>query len=126
MIDGSSASLAAINSAGLVACTAHIRRHPVWDVVLRGIVAKNWTKQAAVKQDSDEFAELRELSGQIGRSAQPARTLPLTFDDALWRTAESSGLTRLSSDEDAGPAAAAVVLGAFARHAAAVPIASEG
>lgn len=91
--------------------------------VLRGIVAKNWTKQAAVKQDSDEFAELRELSGQIGRSAQPARTLPLTFDNALWRTAESSGLTRLSSDEDAGPAAAAVVLGAFARHAAAVPIA---
>ncbi len=91
--------------------------------VLRGIVAKNWTKQAAAKQHSDELAELRELADQIGQSAQPARTLPLTFDDALWRTAESSGLTRLSSDADAGPAAAAVVLGTLARHAAAVPIA---
>jgi len=91
--------------------------------VLRGIVAKNWTKQAAAKQHSDEFAELRELAEQIGRTAQPARTLPLTFDEALWRTAENSGLTRLSSDADAGPAAAAIVLGTLARHAAAVPIA---
>ncbi len=91
--------------------------------VLRGIVAKNWTKQAGANEHSAEFAELRDLAEQIGRSAQPARTLPLTFDDALWRTAESSGLTRLSSDDDAGPAASAVVLGALARHAAAVPIA---
>ena len=91
--------------------------------VLRGIVAKNWTKQAAAEQHSDEYAELRELAEQIGRTAAPARTLPLTFDDALWRTAEGSGLTRLSSDADAGPAAAAVVLGTLARHAAAVPIA---
>ncbi|BBX85733.1 hypothetical protein MAUB_36060 [Mycolicibacterium aubagnense] len=91
--------------------------------VLRGIVAKNWTKQAAAKQHSDGFAELRDLAEQIGRSAEPARTLPLTFDDALWRTAETSGLTRLSGDADAGPAAAAVVLGTLARHAAAVPIA---
>lgn len=91
--------------------------------VLRGIVAKNWTKQVAAEQHSDEYAELRELAGQIGKTAAPARTLPLTFDDALWRTAESSGLTRLSSDADAGPAAAAVVLGTLARHAAAVPIA---
>ncbi|MHA7661520.1 acyl-CoA dehydrogenase family protein [Mycolicibacterium sp. HS_4_1] len=91
--------------------------------MLRGIVAKNWTKQAAAQQHSDEFAELRELAEQIGRSAEPARTLPLTFDDALWHTAENSGLTRLSGDADAGPAAAAVVLGTLARHAAAVPIA---
>lgn len=91
--------------------------------VLRGIVAKNWTKQAAATEYSDGFAELRDLAEQIGRSAEPARTLPLTFDDALWRTAESSGLTRLSGDADAGPAAAAVVLGTLARHAAAVPIA---
>ena len=91
--------------------------------VLRGIVAKNWTKQAATQHDSDDCAELRELADQIGRTAAPARTPPLTFDDALWRTAESSGLTRLSSDGDAGPAAAAVVLGTLARHAAAVPIA---
>ncbi len=91
--------------------------------VLRGIVAKNWTKQAAAQQHSDEFAELHDLAEQIGRSAEPAKTLPLTFDDALWRTAENSGLTRLSGDADAGPAAAAVVLGTLARHAAAVPIA---
>lgn len=91
--------------------------------VLRGIVAKNWTKQAAAEQHSDEYAELRELAEQIGRTAAPARTLPLTFDDALWRTAETSGLTRLSSDAEAGPAAAAVVLGTLARHAAAVPLA---
>ncbi|CAM5744352.1 Crotonobetainyl-CoA reductase [Mycolicibacterium aubagnense] len=91
--------------------------------VLRGIVAKNWTKPAAAKEHSGGFAELRDLAEQIGRSAEPARTLPLTFDDALWRTAESSGLTRLSGDADAGPAAAAVVLETLARHAAAVPIA---
>lgn len=91
--------------------------------VLRGIVAKNWTKQAAGQQHPDEFAELRDLAEQIGRSAEPGRTLPLTFDDALWRTAENSGLTRLSGDADAGPGAAAVVLGTLARHAAAVPIA---
>lgn len=91
--------------------------------VLRGIVAKNWTKQAPAEQHSDEYAELRELAEQIGRTAAPARTLPLTFDDALWRTAETSGLTRLSSDAEAGPAAAAVVLGTLARHAAAVPLA---
>lgn len=91
--------------------------------VLRGIVAKNWTKQAAAQQHPDEFTELRDLAEQIGRSAKPSRTLPLTFDDVLWRTAENSGLTRLSGDADAGPAAAAVVLGTLARHAAAVPIA---
>ncbi len=91
--------------------------------VLRGIVAKNWTKQAAGQQHPDEFAELRDLAEQIGRSAEPGRTLPLTFDDALWRTAENSGLTRLSGDADAGPGATAVVLGTLARHAAAVPIA---
>lgn len=91
--------------------------------VLRGIVAKNWTKQVAAEQHSDEYAELRELAERIGRTAAPARALPLTFDDALWRTAEGSGLTRLSSDADAGPAAAAVVMGTLARHGAAVPIA---
>lgn len=91
--------------------------------VLRGIVAKSWAKQAAAEQHSDEYSELRELVEQIGRTSAPARTLPLTFDDALWRTTESSGLTRLSSDADAGPGATAVVLGTLARHAAAVPIA---
>jgi alkylation response protein AidB-like acyl-CoA dehydrogenase len=91
--------------------------------VLRGIVAKNWAKHVAAIQYPDDFTELRELAEQIGRTAQPARTLPLTFDDALWRTAENAGLTRLSGDADAGPAASAVVLAALARHAAAVPIA---
>ncbi|MGB8407521.1 MAG: acyl-CoA dehydrogenase family protein [Mycobacterium sp.] len=47
----------------------------------------------------------------------------MAFDDTVWRNLENSGLTRLSSTEDAGPAASAVVLGALARHAAAVPLA---
>jgi acyl-CoA dehydrogenase len=41
----------------------------------------------------------------------------------LWRNLEETGLSRLTSTEDAGPAEAAIVLTGLARHAAAVPIA---
>jgi acyl-CoA dehydrogenase len=43
--------------------------------------------------------------------------------DELWRNLEETGLARLTSSQDAGPAEAAIVLAGLARHAAAVPIA---
>jgi acyl-CoA dehydrogenase len=43
--------------------------------------------------------------------------------DDLWRNLEDTGLARLTSRQDAGPADAAVVLSGLAKHAAAVPIA---
>jgi acyl-CoA dehydrogenase len=43
--------------------------------------------------------------------------------DELWRNLEDTGLARLTSSQDAGPAEAAIVLSGLARHAAAVPIA---
>ncbi|TFV55751.1 acyl-CoA dehydrogenase [Mycobacterium sp. PS03-16] len=51
------------------------------------------------------------------------RTRPETFDADLWRNLENTGLSRLSSSGDAGPAEAAVVLAGLARRAAAVPLA---
>ena len=43
--------------------------------------------------------------------------------DELWCNLEDTGLARLTSSQDAGPAEAAIVLSGLARHAAAVPIA---
>ncbi|MDX1892273.1 acyl-CoA dehydrogenase family protein [Mycolicibacterium sp. 050158] len=71
--------------------------------------------------------ELRQLVDEIGRRSFDARVgrhaLPEPFDADLWRVLETSGLTRLVSEQDADPADSAVVLGGLARHAAAVPVA---
>ena len=71
--------------------------------------------------------ELKELVDEIGRRSFDARVghrgLPETFDDELWKVLETSGLTRLTTAQDADSSDAAVVLGVLARHAAAVPIA---
>ena len=71
--------------------------------------------------------ELAELVDDLGRRSFDARLghrgLPETFDEALWRNLEDTGLARLTSSQDAGPAEAAIVLSGLARHAAAVPIA---
>ena len=49
--------------------------------------------------------------------------MPEEYDDELWRTLDETGLRRLTSSQDAGPAEAAIVLSGLARHAGAVPIA---
>jgi acyl-CoA dehydrogenase len=71
--------------------------------------------------------ELAQLVDDIGRRSFDARLghrgLPEEFDDSLWRTVEETGLSRLTSSGDAGPAEAAIVLSGLARHAGAVPIA---
>ena len=43
--------------------------------------------------------------------------------DELWRNLEDTGLARLTSGQEAGPAEAAIVLSGLAKHAAAAPIA---
>jgi acyl-CoA dehydrogenase len=43
--------------------------------------------------------------------------------DELWRNLEDTGLTRLTSSQEAGPAETAIVLSGLARHAATVPVA---
>jgi acyl-CoA dehydrogenase len=71
--------------------------------------------------------ELEQLVDDIGRRSFDARLgsrgFPDLFDDALWCSLEETGLSRLSGDEDAGPAESAVVLAGLAKHAGAVPIA---
>ena len=71
--------------------------------------------------------DLEQLVDDLGRRSFEARLgrrrFPDAFDAALWRNLEETGLTRLTSTEDAGPAEAAIVLSGLARHAAAVPIA---
>lgn len=71
--------------------------------------------------------ELKQLVEDLGaRSAQARfgeRRLPETFDAELWRNLEDTGLSRLTTEQEAGPAEMAVVLAGLARHAAAVPIA---
>ncbi|KAA0102256.1 acyl-CoA dehydrogenase [Mycolicibacterium sp. P1-18] len=71
--------------------------------------------------------ELISLVDEIGRRSFDAhvgpRGLPEPLDADLWRVLETSGLTRLTSEQDADPADAAVVLGGLARYAAAVPVA---
>jgi alkylation response protein AidB-like acyl-CoA dehydrogenase len=88
--------------------------------VLRGLIARGM--KAPTTND-----ELRQLVEAIGQRSSNARVghhgQPEPFDDDLWRVLESSGLTRLTSEQGADPAESAVVLGGLARHAAAVPIA---
>ncbi|MCF6386634.1 acyl-CoA dehydrogenase [Mycobacterium sp. MBM] len=71
--------------------------------------------------------ELKQLVDDIGRRSYDAqfgkRRLPEVFDADLWHTLDESGLTRLTTEQDAGPRESAVVLAGLARHAAAVPIA---
>ncbi|ORB62385.1 acyl-CoA dehydrogenase family protein [Mycolicibacterium tusciae] len=71
--------------------------------------------------------ELEQLVADIGERSLEARhgrpAYPDTFDEQLWRNLEETGLSRLTSTEDAGPAEAATVLTGLARSAAAVPIA---
>ncbi|MCT7658870.1 acyl-CoA dehydrogenase family protein [Mycobacterium deserti] len=71
--------------------------------------------------------ELQQLVDDIGRRSFDARSrhrgVPDSFDEALWRDLEETGLSRLVSSGDAGPAESAVVLAGLAKHAAAVPIA---
>lgn len=71
--------------------------------------------------------ELRALVEEIGRRSFDARVgrhgLPERLDSELWQVLETSGLTRLTTEQGADPADAAVVLGGLARYAAAVPIA---
>lgn len=70
--------------------------------------------------------ELTQLVDDIGRRSFDARIghreVREEFDDALWHTVEETGLSRLTSSGDAGPAEAAIVLSGLARHAGAVPI----
>jgi acyl-CoA dehydrogenase len=69
---------------------------------------------------------LAQLVDDLGRRSFDARLgqrgFPDSFDEALWRNLEDTGLARLTSSQDAGPAEAAIVLSGLARHAAAVPI----
>jgi acyl-CoA dehydrogenase len=71
--------------------------------------------------------ELAQLVDDLGRRSFDARLghrgFPETFDEALWGNLEDTGLARLTSGQDAGPAEAAIVLSGLAKHAAAVPIA---
>lgn len=71
--------------------------------------------------------ELRQLVDDLAQRAYDARigrrTRPETFDADLWRHLEETGLSRLTTDEDAGPAESAIVLAGLARRSAAVPAA---
>ena len=71
--------------------------------------------------------ELTQLVDDIGRRSFDARLghrgVPEEFDDVLWRNLEETGLSRLTSSQEAGPAEAAIVLSVLARYAGAVPIA---
>ncbi len=71
--------------------------------------------------------ELKQLVDDIGAKAAQARfgdrRRPETFDADLWRDLAETGLARLTTEQDAGPAVAAVVLAGLAGHAAAVPVA---
>ncbi len=74
-----------------------------------------------------ELDELKQLVADIGRRSYDARfgkrRLPEAFDVDLWRTLDESGLTRLTTEQGAGPREAAIVLAGLARHGAAVPVA---
>jgi acyl-CoA dehydrogenase len=71
--------------------------------------------------------ELRQLVDEIGQRSFDARVghhaRPERLDEDLWRVLETSGLTRLTTEQGADPAESAVVLAGLARWAAAVPIA---
>jgi acyl-CoA dehydrogenase len=74
-----------------------------------------------------ELDELRQLVDDIGRRSYDEnfgkRRLPEVFDSALWQTLDETGLSRLTTQQGAGPAESAVVLAGLARFAAAAPIA---
>jgi alkylation response protein AidB-like acyl-CoA dehydrogenase len=95
--------------------------------VLRGVVAKGMGALEPPVLLASAANELTQLVDDIGRRSFDARLahrgLQEEFDDALWRTLEETGLSRLTSSGDAGPGEAAVVLSGLARHAGAVPIA---
>ena len=90
-----------------------------------------WHQRGAARRGRQGYGgamnELTQLVDDIGRRSFDARLghrgVPEEFDDALWRTVEETGLSRLTSSGDAGPAEAAIVLSGLARHAGAVPIA---
>jgi alkylation response protein AidB-like acyl-CoA dehydrogenase len=90
--------------------------------VLRGVVAKSREVQQVAPGD-----ELSQLVDDVGRRAFDAklgqRGLPDELDVDLWRTLEETGLTRLTSAQDASLQESAVVLEGLARWAAAVPVA---
>src|SRR5262245_30014317 len=71
--------------------------------------------------------ELEQLVDELGRRSLEARLgdrgTSESFDEALWHNLEETGLSRLTSSGDAGPAEAAVVVSGLARHAAAAPVA---
>lgn len=71
--------------------------------------------------------DLEQLVDDLGRRSFEARlgqrSFPDSFDEPLWLNLEETGLSRLTSAEDAGPAEMAIVLRGLAKHAGAVPIA---
>lgn len=71
--------------------------------------------------------ELRQLVEDLARRSYDARmgrlTRPESFDSELWQHLEETGLSRLTTAEDAGPAESAIVLAGLARRSAAVPAA---
>jgi acyl-CoA dehydrogenase len=70
--------------------------------------------------------ELAQLVDDLGRRSFEARVgsrgWPDAFDEALWHNLEETGLSRLTSADEAGPSEAAIVLAGLAKYAAAVPI----
>lgn len=78
---------------------------------------------------TDDLTDLRNLVNDIGERSFESRIghrgLPDPLDATAWRHLEDAGLTRLVSTEDSGggPAEAAVVLRALARHSVTVPLA---
>jgi acyl-CoA dehydrogenase len=74
----------------------------------------------------NELDELRQLVDDIGRRSYDAqfgkRRLPEVFDAELWSNLDESGLTRITTEQEAGPREVAIVLAGLARHGAAVPI----
>jgi acyl-CoA dehydrogenase len=71
--------------------------------------------------------ELAGLVDDLGRRSFDARlgqrSFPEALDTALWRNLEATGLARLTTGQEAGPAESAIMLAGLARHAAAVPAA---
>lgn len=94
--------------------------------VLRGVVAKDMAQERPMLVTS-AVNGLTQLVDDIGRRSFDARVgargIPEEFDEALWRHLEDTGLSRLTSSQEAGPAEAAIVLAGLARHAGAVPVA---
>jgi alkylation response protein AidB-like acyl-CoA dehydrogenase len=86
--------------------------------VLRGVVAKGMGARKGPVLLASAANELTQLVDDIGR-----RSVRDEFDAALWRNLEQTGLSRLTSSQEAGPTEAAIVLSGLARHAGAVPIA---